>query len=287
MSRPNQSGVHSPCVLAFGHAADKAKGLAERFHWPCLSTGWPFDAFASQRQRQDLLKTFTSTSNAHHTDFLLFNNDRLGWYSLQSPQWKPIECDFTKGRFINRLKQATPKSELLLRALGRACEHWHLVDATAGLGMDGCLLASRVQSVTLCERNPVVFALLEDGLQRAQQSDLPILVQLMAKMRLFLGDARTLLREMNENPPDAVYCDPMFDYQGSSRDKSLPRKEMAGLRDVVGSDADAESLIKSARQVAKLRVVVKTSVQAQDRSQRTNTIQYKGNSSQFSVYLNT
>lgn len=45
-----------------------------------------------------------------------------------------------------------------------------VLDATAGLGRDGFVLASLGCEVTLVERQPLIAALLEDGLERARRA---------------------------------------------------------------------------------------------------------------------
>ena len=44
-----------------------------------------------------------------------------------------------------------------------------VLDLTAGLGRDGFVLASLGASVSMLERHPIVFALLDDGLARARE----------------------------------------------------------------------------------------------------------------------
>ena len=68
---------------------------------------------------------------------------------------------------IPRLKRASLKSEMLARAC-QLGEKPQLIDATAGLGHDSLLMAHLGAEVTLVERHPILFTLLEESLARAQ-----------------------------------------------------------------------------------------------------------------------
>ena len=127
-----------------------------------------------------------------------------------------------------------------------------VLDATAGLGRDAFVLASLGCSVTLIERQPLIAALLEDGLARAalDRDVAPI----AAQMQLLNGNAIELMRAWQGEPPQVIYLDPMFPH----RDKSaLVKKEMRLFRPFVGDDLDAPALLEAALNLASHRVVVK------------------------------
>ncbi|MEZ5549927.1 MAG: class I SAM-dependent methyltransferase [Pseudomonadales bacterium] len=144
--------------------------------------------------------------------------------------------------------------------LGRACagstrHGLRILDAMAGLGTDGLALALRGHRVTLVERNPVLWALLSDLLQRM---DVPDLV-------LQLGDCRTLLESPDalSTPYDVIYLDPMFPQRSK---RALPGKPMQYVTQLLGEDAEngdqpdleaLRALIQSARNVAGSHVVLK------------------------------
>ena len=64
---------------------------------------------------------------------------------------------------VGRLKRASLKSEMIARACNLA-EKPKLIDATAGLGHDSLLMAYLGAEVTLVERHPILFTLLESRL---------------------------------------------------------------------------------------------------------------------------
>ncbi|MDH1109959.1 class I SAM-dependent methyltransferase, partial [Metapseudomonas otitidis] len=127
-----------------------------------------------------------------------------------------------------------------------------VLDATAGLGRDGFVLASLGCEVHLIERQPLVAALLEDGLARAAR-DLDV-APIAARLHLLTGNAITRMAEWTDEPPQVIYLDPMFPH----RDKSaLVKKEMRLFRPLVGDDLDAPALLAAALELATHRVVVK------------------------------
>ncbi|MDF1645839.1 MAG: class I SAM-dependent methyltransferase [Legionellaceae bacterium] len=123
-----------------------------------------------------------------------------------------------------------------------------ILDATAGFGRDAATLASSGADVLMCEREPVLAALLEDGLKRlSKASDL--------KLHLIAQDAKTYLTALlPADYPDVIYLDPMHPV----RDKSARvKKDLYALQVLLGADNDSTGLLTCARAHAKLRVVVK------------------------------
>ena len=107
-----------------------------------------------------------------------------------------------------RLRQGALQRELLVRAARvKGVAAPTAVDATAGLGADALLMAAAGFTVTLCEHDAVIAALLRDALRRAAAD--PALADSVARMRLVEGDSVELLAHLPE-PPDVVYLDPMF-----------------------------------------------------------------------------
>ena len=109
---------------------------------------------------------------------------------------------------LPRLRQPNLSRELLVRAARvKGVPDPLVVDATAGLGEDSMLLAAAGCTVILCERDPVIAALLRDALERAAHD--PRLDRLASRMRLIEGDGAKTLRSL-EQAPDVVFLDPMF-----------------------------------------------------------------------------
>jgi len=161
---------------------------------------------------------------------------------LRAANMRPLRVDFTHGALAYRQRQGG--RELLHRAVGiKKGRRPSIIDATAGLGRDGFMLASAGCDVLLLERSPVIAALLADGLQRAGLSN----------PRGLWSDALSYLATA-QPAPEVVYLDPMYPV---GQQRALVKKEMRIFRDIVGDDVDAERLFHQAMQVALRRVVVK------------------------------
>ncbi len=157
--------------------------------------------------------------------------------------------------FAEQQRKRHRGKELLLKAIGGRRDGLSVVDATAGLGRDSFLLASYGAEVVLCERQPVVAALLADGLQRGLAE--PEVAEIVGRMQLQPVSALALLSQLGpagEPRPDVVYLDPMFPDSGKS---ALVKKEMRLFHSLVGKDEDADALLAAALVAARHRVVVK------------------------------
>lgn len=173
----------------------------------------------------------------------------------------PLYADFVDGPLGYARRRN--RFGLLFQAVGFRRGRPTVLDATAGLGADAFRLAYHGCRVTAIERSATLFALLQDGLARAER--VPEIHQHLAdRLRLVHADARDVLRHMSgtaaldghlpDGAPDVVYLDPMFPPRKSS---ALVKIEMRILRRLVGDDADAGELFALARAVARQRVVVK------------------------------
>jgi 16S rRNA (guanine1516-N2)-methyltransferase len=132
--------------------------------------------------------------------------------------------------------------------LGRACglergSRLQILDATAGLGIDGLALSRRGAVVHLVERDPVLWALLKDLLRRLREPD----------VELTLNDSKRLLEE--EGDYDVVYLDPMFPHR---RKSALPGKRMQYLGALLDQSAPFDmDVLPLAQSRARSRVVLK------------------------------
>ena len=163
----------------------------------------------------------------------------------------PVYADFVQGRADYRRKHGGGRGQLLAKAVfPKGFTSPTVVDATAGLGRDAFVLASLGARVTLLERSPIAYALLDDALRRAHTSEV---ADIAARMTLHVGDAVTYLEALSELP-DVIYLDPMYPHTNK---QALQKKEMQLFRQLVGADEDAAELLAAARRVALERVVVK------------------------------
>lgn len=191
----------------------------------------------------------------------------------------PVLVDFLHGKTGFRAQRFS--HEMIVKAVaGRSKEPLTVVDATAGLGRDGFLLAAAGHQVTLIERHPVIATLLADGLFRAaQDGEMSTVCQ---RIQLVTGRAHDILAQMiMSSRPEVIYLDPMFPERQKS---ALVKKEMRIFREVVGDDEDAQDLLEVALQIATKRVVVKRPRKSETIGPRKPGHQLIGTSSRFDVY---
>jgi 16S rRNA (guanine1516-N2)-methyltransferase len=106
--------------------------------------------------------------------------------------------------------------------------------------------------VTAFERNPVIAAILLDGLQRGKLVE--ALTEPLSRLDLVMADAKEGLSKLVDRP-DVVYIDGMFPVKRSKA--ALAKKPMRLARRLVGEDDDLPELLAIARRFALNRVVVK------------------------------
>lgn len=165
----------------------------------------------------------------------------------------PVRVDFVEGALAHRRLHGGGSGQMIARAVGIQPGIRPLVlDATAGLGRDAFVLAQLGCDVTLIERQPLVHALLADGMRRGLAD--PEVAAIMERMHLLDGDAIALMQTWTAAPPQVIYLDPMFPHRDKS---SLVKKEMRIFRPLVGDDDDAPALLQAALALATHRVVVK------------------------------
>ena len=162
---------------------------------------------------------------------LVLTPEHLELRKRDEPKLGGIFVDFVGGAMAHRRKFGGGRGEAVAKAVGIKGDYLpDVVDATAGLGRDAFVLASVGCRVRMLERNPVVAALLDDGLARGYAD----------------AEIGGWLQE--------VYLDPMFPHKQKS---ALVKKEMRVFQSLVGPDLDADGLLEPARLLATKRVVVK------------------------------
>lgn len=149
--------------------------------------------------------------------------------------------------------------------------HKTVLDATGGLGRDAFTLARAGCKVTVLEKNPIIHALLEDGLQRAQD------LEAVQRMTLIHADSMQALRN---HQPEVVYLDPM--YPARKKD-ALPKLEMQVFHALLGAEQNEQELLQVALEQARKRVVVKRPIHAP--VIQPASLQFKGKTTRFDVYL--
>lgn len=192
---------------------------------------------------------------------------------------------------IPRLKRASLKSEMIARACNLS-EKPQLLDATAGLGHDSLLLASLGAEVTLVERHPILFTLLEDS--KAQAENDPFLAKVVARIHLVFSDSGDYLQQQidQNNHVDVIYLDPMFPQrdqnQQAVKKQAQVKKQMQLLHLLLPEDGEmdlGDHLLVLAQDIAK-RVVVKRPRLAVFLNDQQPNHQWQGDACRFDAYFN-
>ena len=168
---------------------------------------------------------------------------------------------------LDRIKTRASQSLLLARACG-AGKCPSVADLYAGWGTDGLSLALKGCAVTLVERSPLVWALLDDLVARHA---LPATVVSAEAGSWCLGQRKGV---------DVAYLDPMFPPR---RKHALPDQSMQLLRELAEPDGlGLAERLEQARAAARQRVVVKRRIH--DPAVGRPAWQLRGGRIRFDVY---
>lgn len=191
-----------------------------------------------------------------------------------------LVVDFVGGAVGHRFRSGEGRGQALAKAVGfTGSVTPEIVDATAGLGRDAFLLASLGARVTLIERSEKMHALLAKGLARAAAEGGQY-AETVARMTLLHGDSCELLPALR---PQVVMVDPMHPPRGNT---ALVKKEMRQIREIVGTDPDAEKLMQVALEAAVNRVVLKWPLRAEPMAGlRKPSHQILGKSTRYDVFV--
>lgn len=189
-----------------------------------------------------------------------------------------LRVDFAAPRF--RRRWLFPGKELVVRA---AKVHRHaaplIIDATAGLGRDAFLLAAAGYRVHLFERNPIIAALLRDGLQRAARS--PQIAAITARMHVTVSDVVDFFSTTNQRP-EVIYLDPMFPERSKT---AKVKQELRLLQLLHVQENDAEHLLRAALTLQAKKVVVKRPLKGPCLLTLPPTYSLKGKAVRFDIYV--
>ncbi len=192
----------------------------------------------------------------------------------------PVRVDFLEGGAAHRRQFGGGTGQMIAKAVGiQPGIRPSVLDATAGLGRDAFVLATLGCELVLIERQPLIAALLEDGLARGRRDmEVGAIVQ---RMQLKQGNAIELMNAWEGEPPQVVYLDPMFPHREKS---ALVKKEMRLFRPFVGDDLDAGALLEQALALASHRVVVKRPRKAPSIVGAKPGYSLEGKSSRYDIY---
>lgn len=213
--------------------------------------------------------------------FLCLDDTGLSLKQGNAPRTS-VQVDFIGGSNAHRRKFGGGMGQDIAKAVGISSAYKPSVfDATAGLGRDAFVLASLGCKITAFERNPVVAALLEDGLQRALTD--AETAAITSQITLHYGSSlEQLTLVAQQQQPDIIYLDPMFAHD--HKQKAQVKKDMVAFHSLVGQDQDADELLAMALAHARCRVVVKRARKAQPLAGQAPSYALTGKANRFDVY---
>ena len=222
---------------------------------------------------------------ASNTEFILCYTEKglelVSYETVKNKISSLLFVDFINGKEgYRRINNATIKQPLAKSVGIKPGIRPTVFDATAGLGRDAFVLATLGCCVTFCERNPVMAALLGDGLDRAladtQTNNIVQNYLHLVKDNSLSSQALPSLRY------DTVYLDPMYPHDTKS---ALNKMSMRVIRSLVGDDNDSWQLMESAKLMARKRIVIKRPRRAPPLTDDKISYQVKMKSSRFDVYI--
>ena len=194
----------------------------------------------------------------------------------------PIGVDFLAGASRHRRLFSNHKKQNMGKALGVAKGVIPtVIDATAGLGGDSFAMANWGCNVLMLEQSAVVFALLDDGLERfslaADDEDRSV----SSRMQVLNQNAEVSLASCE--PAQVVYLDPMYP---SEKKSAASKKEMTAFKALLDEPNDGALLLSAAREAAINRVVVKRPKRGEHLAGKKPTMSFEGKTTRFDVYVN-
>ena len=216
-------------------------------------------------------------------DYLLYqSHERLELKSLTEKSVGAVYADFMEGKAKHRRLQGGGKGQQIAKAVGlHKIQSPTVLDVTAGLGRDAFVLATLGCKLTLLERSPIIYSLLNDAFLRVRRSDQDDIVSIIERMELKHIDALVYLQNLVDKP-DVIYMDPMFPER---QKRAQVKKEMTFFHDVAGKDLDSAKLLEVARSRARKRIVVKRPRLAATLNDIKPNFVITGKSTRYDVYL--
>lgn len=253
-------------IVCDSNNAGKAEQLASQLHLPLVGS--------------------QCTDPAAYFDLLVcINESGLSLKLPAQPQIKPFFIDL-----VATFEQiAHPKAKFKHSILAKALQkHWNsgltIFDATCGLANDCLLFLFLGFKVIATEKNPIVAALVQDGICRAKTHRLlgPLLT---SNLDYYTKNALEILPSFESSPsePSIIYLDPMFDQQ---KKRALSNRNIQYLQHLFTQSTTQEvtELYQASQRCAKKKILVKLPLNAPLTAEKPE-YQYKGKSIRYDMYL--
>lgn len=193
--------------------------------------------------------------------------------SQRENQTAQLSVDFVAGSLSYRSKQHLGGENLIKACQIKGQNKIQILDGTCGLGTDSFLLHRAGFKVTAIEKNPIVYALLLDGLRRLEQQENS------GCFKLQFGDFKD---QLETDKFDVIYLDPMF----PAKVKSAKNKKTMQLFQAIheGQNDDALQLLELSLKASCQRVVIKRPSKSAVLTKFKPTFQVPGKKCRFDAY---
>lgn len=179
--------------------------------------------------------------------YLEFYDGKIVLQKQSGPE-HPVFVDFEAQLKEWKKQRLSPKSDLLAKACAVAPGK-KIFDVTLGLGNDSLKLVHFGADVMAIEKQPLMYELVNDALERYNQAQ-----EKKLALDIHFGDGLLRAKEYVSSI-DVFYMDPMFQLDKRT---ALPKKKMQFLSDIIGENSDEEFLpLVRFLQDHKKRIVIK------------------------------
>ena len=234
------------------------------------------------------LHNFANSFDVSHDYYLYLSEDGLSLKPFDKSKHGDIKVDFLRGKNNHRRLYSTSYRSDIARAFAISSKNKpRILDCTAGFGSDAFSLASLGCEVKLIERNPLIYALLHDGIQRMEMaicSDEQLKKCINISCRF--GDSICYLNQSSGDQSffDAIYLDPMFPPKSKS---AKSKKEMQAVQNITDSEDDYDKLLSGALESRVKRIVIKRPIKGSFLSGISPSFSIKARSIRYDVFINS
>ncbi len=213
---------------------------------------------------------------------LLFHDDLIELFDTRLNT--AISVDFLRGTLAHRQQFGGGRGQAISKAMGlKSGITPSILDTTAGLAGDAFVLATLGCPVTMIERSPIIYCLIENALERASLNE-NFQTILNQGFHVINQDSNAYISEQrvtDNDRPDVIYIDPMYPDRKKS---ALVKKDMQVLQRLHGIDDNTAELLDNALQYARKRVVVKRPLQAEPISKKKPNTCIKSKKTRYDIY---
>lgn len=224
-----------------------------------------------------------------------YDDNILGIDSLDNTkQHHALFCDFITHKMQQRFEDAYYNKSQLIKAFGKSLiNHSDLtiLDATSGFGYDALEMSVKAKKIIMLEQSEIVYALLQDGLERLQKE-----VEIDSENQIYQEGLDLEVVSFNktfqdyvedhsfENEHiDIVYLDPM--YPKENKKSAQNKKYMQYLQDLTKNSIQDTDLLDLALKVAKHKIILKRPIHAEVIYPKKVCYQVKSKLVRYDVYL--